>query len=78
MRRSRFLAIVCLAAAVHAANAGAQTTEVAPPLAPPGRLVDVGGWRLHINCSGVARPSQPTVILESGVGDFSATCRSSS
>jgi len=74
MRRLRLLAIVSLAAAVHAANAGAQTTEAAPPLAAPGRLVDVGGWRLHVNCTGVARPSQPTVILESGVGDFSPRC----
>jgi pimeloyl-ACP methyl ester carboxylesterase len=71
MRRARVLIIVSLAAAVHASGAGAQTAEVAPPLAAPGRLVDVGGWRLHINCTGVARPSQPTVILESGVGDFS-------
>jgi pimeloyl-ACP methyl ester carboxylesterase len=71
MRRARVLIIVSLAAAVHASGAGAQTAEVAPPLAAPGRLVDVGGWRLHINCTGVARPWQPTVILESGVGDFS-------
>ena len=42
-----------------------------PPLPPPGRLVDVGGWKLHLNCSGEARASQPTVVLESGVGDFS-------
>jgi len=41
------------------------------PYPPPGRLIDVGGWRLHINCTGEARASQPTVILESGIGDFS-------
>jgi pimeloyl-ACP methyl ester carboxylesterase len=34
-------------------------------------LIDIGGWRLHINCTGDARASQPTVILESGLGDFS-------
>jgi pimeloyl-ACP methyl ester carboxylesterase len=33
--------------------------------------VDVGGWRLHLNCTGDARPGQPTVILEAGAGDFS-------
>jgi len=43
----------------------------APPLPPPGRLIDVGGWRLHLNCTGKAVPSQPTVILEAGIGDFS-------
>ena len=39
-----------------------------PPFPPPGRLVDVGGWRLHINCTGTSRPDQPTVVLEAGNG----------
>lgn len=42
-----------------------------PPLAAPGRLVDVGGWKLHLHCTGTARPSQPTVVLEAGIGAFS-------
>lgn len=33
----------------------------------PGRLVDVGGYRLKINCVGTG---SPTVILESGLGDL--------
>ena len=41
------------------------------PFAPPGKLVDIGGWRLHLNCSGESKPQQPTVILEAGIGDFS-------
>lgn len=32
---------------------------------PPGKLVDIGGYRLHINCSG---EGSPTVILEAGMG----------
>ena len=36
-----------------------------------GGLVDLGGWRLHINCSGQVAASQPAVILEAGAGDFS-------
>jgi pimeloyl-ACP methyl ester carboxylesterase len=32
---------------------------------PPGRLVDVGGHRLHVWCTGTGSPS---VILESGLG----------
>ena len=36
-------------------------------------LVDVGGRRLYINCTGEAKPGVPTVILESGFGNFSAT-----
>src|SRR3954447_27034480 len=43
----------------------------APPFPPPGRLIDVGGWRLHLNCSGASKEGQPTVILELGLGDFS-------
>ena len=32
---------------------------------PPGRLVDVGGHKLHIWCTG---SGEPTVILENGLG----------
>ncbi len=46
-------------------------TSPAPPLPPPGRLVDVGGWRLHLHCTGPTTGDQPTVILEAGIGDFS-------
>jgi pimeloyl-ACP methyl ester carboxylesterase len=33
---------------------------------PPGIMVDVGGYRLHIFCEGAG---SPTVIMESGLGD---------
>jgi len=36
---------------------------------PPGRLVDVGGHRLHIWCTG---SGEPAVILETGLGGSSA------
>jgi pimeloyl-ACP methyl ester carboxylesterase len=42
-----------------------------PPHPPPGRLVDIGGWKVHLHCTGEANPPQPTVILEAGAGDFS-------
>lgn len=42
-----------------------------PPLPPPGRLIDLGGWRVHLHCTGEVRTSQPTVMLEAGSGDFS-------
>ena len=35
---------------------------------PPGQLVDVGGFRLHINCTGTG---SPTVVIEAGLGDWS-------
>jgi pimeloyl-ACP methyl ester carboxylesterase len=60
------IALACVAPAAHA-----QSDSTPPPYPAPGRLVDVGGWRLHLNCTGDARSSQPTVILEAGLGDFS-------
>ncbi len=42
-----------------------------PPMKPPGRLIDVGGWKLHLNCVGEGKANQPTVVLEAGAGDFS-------
>jgi pimeloyl-ACP methyl ester carboxylesterase len=36
--------------------------------APPGKLVDLGGHRLHVNCSGTGAT---IVVVENGLGDFS-------
>jgi pimeloyl-ACP methyl ester carboxylesterase len=33
--------------------------------APPGRMVDVGGYRMHLHCTG---QGSPTVVLEAGAG----------
>src|SRR6478672_8108762 len=35
----------------------------------PGQLVDVGGYRLHLHCTG---SGSPTVILQPGAGDMSS------
>src|SRR5262245_3259234 len=37
---------------------------------PPGQLVDVGGYRLHINCTGTG---SPTVVIDAGQGDWSTS-----
>jgi pimeloyl-ACP methyl ester carboxylesterase len=37
---------------------------------PTGQMVDVGGYRLHIHCTG---SGSPTVVIESGWGESSAT-----
>lgn len=66
----RFAPIVVVGLLSSATTAHAQDTSHAP-FPAPGRLIDVGGWKLHLNCSGAKRGSQPTVILESGIGDFS-------
>jgi len=73
MRRTRPCVAVTLllAAAIFVKRPAAQGPSPPPPFPPPGRLVDVGGWRLHVNCTGESAPGQPTVILEAGLGDFS-------
>lgn len=38
---------------------------------PPGAMVDVGGFKLHLNCTGESRNGEPTVILDAGSGSFS-------
>jgi pimeloyl-ACP methyl ester carboxylesterase len=38
---------------------------------PPGKLIDMGGYRLHLYCTGTSRPGSPTVILEAGLGGTS-------
>jgi pimeloyl-ACP methyl ester carboxylesterase len=39
-------------------------------LPAPGRLVDIGGYRIHLLCTGTASEGNPTVILSAGGGDF--------
>jgi pimeloyl-ACP methyl ester carboxylesterase len=59
--------VLCLTPA--AAPRGQQADA---PLPPPGRLVDLGGWRMHLHCTGERRAADPIVILEAGAGDTSA------
>jgi pimeloyl-ACP methyl ester carboxylesterase len=42
--------------------------ETPAPPAPNGRLVELGGHRLHVRCTG---SGHPTVVVENGLGDFS-------
>ncbi len=54
-----------LVGAVYETIAEAADAKAYPP---PGQLVDVGGHRLHIDCTGTG---SPTVIIEAGLGDWS-------
>jgi pimeloyl-ACP methyl ester carboxylesterase len=47
--------------------AGAAAEPVSAPK-PPGNLVDLGGHKVHVNCTG---KGGPTVVVENGLGDFS-------
>lgn len=40
---------------------------------PPGRLIDVGGFKLHLRCLGEHERGKPMVILESGHGLWSSS-----
>ena len=64
---------VILALIVGLAAAGASYEAIAAggdakAYPPPGRLVDVGGYRLHIQCVGTG---SPTVVLDAGLGGMS-------
>lgn len=62
----RILGITLLMLIPLASSLAQQPLAAAP--APPGTLVDIGGQRLHLNCTG---QGSPTVLLESGTGDIS-------
>jgi pimeloyl-ACP methyl ester carboxylesterase len=61
------LLILILAGGIYEPLAEAADAKAYPP---PGQMVDVGGYRLHINCTG---RGSPTVVIEAGWGDFSAS-----
>ena len=58
------LAVIVLGILAFAPSLYGQTT---PDYQPPGRMVDIGGRRMHIHCSG---SGSPTVLLEAGGGAF--------
>jgi hypothetical protein len=53
-----------LVALILGTEAIAQIDEVGPPL---GRLVDLGGRKLHLHCTG---NGSPTVVIEAGASSF--------
>ena len=59
------LLIAALAGVLYQRLASRGDLDATPP---PGRLVDVGGHRLHIWCSGSAAPGTPSVLFDSGLG----------
>ena len=61
------LLVLLLAGYIFEPLAEAADTKAYPP---PGQLVDVGGYRLHINCTGTG---SPTVVIEAGLGDWSTS-----
>jgi len=64
---SSFFAVMTAFSVGNQSPAGVQ--EKRPSTPPPlGEMVDIGGQRIHIRCTG---EGSPTVLLENGTGDFS-------
>jgi pimeloyl-ACP methyl ester carboxylesterase len=62
------LILIVAGSAIWQASASRAEQQQYPPL---GRLVDVGGFRMHIYCTGQRQAGQPTVILEGGAPEWS-------
>lgn len=58
---------LALIGAVYERMAEAADAKAYPP---PGQMVDVDGYRLHINCTGTG---SPTVVIVAGLGDWSTS-----
>src|ERR671920_305817 len=58
--------VLAIVGAIYQAIATMRAERAYPP---PGEMVDVGGYSLHINCAGQGRP---TVVLDAGSGEWSA------
>lgn len=65
--------LLCLFAGLTWTGGSKAKAELAAKYPPPGQMVDVGGYRLHIDCQGSSQPGAPTVVLESGAGEYSLT-----
>lgn len=59
------LVVFGLAGAIYESAAEASDQRAYPP---PGQMVDVGGYRLHLYCVGTG---SPTVVIDAGWGDWS-------
>ncbi|WP_052517910.1 alpha/beta hydrolase [Archangium violaceum] len=60
-----FAVLLVIGSVYQAVSAAADARD----FPPPGKMVDVGGHRLHLNCTGEGRP---TVVLESGASALSS------
>ena len=61
----------------------ASVAAAQPPYPPPGKLVDVGGYRVHLNCTGAGSPTVMIVgggfsfdwdLVQSQVAKFNRVC----
>jgi pimeloyl-ACP methyl ester carboxylesterase len=62
------LGLVVVVGLIGAAYESVAEAADARAYPPPGQMIDVGGYRLHINCVGTG---SPTVVIDAGWGDSS-------
>jgi pimeloyl-ACP methyl ester carboxylesterase len=67
VRSARLLSLLTMAC-LTSTMAAAQSSSSAPLPAAPGTMVDLGGYKLHLNCAG---EGTPTVIFEAAFGGSS-------
>jgi pimeloyl-ACP methyl ester carboxylesterase len=68
MKLHGFKATICLALSVQLVSAQSEVSNRSEEtIPPPGRLVDIGGRKLHLLCAG---KGTPTIILVAGGGAF--------
>lgn len=67
----RVLVTLVLLAVIGAAYQAIATARDERAFPPPGQLVDVGGYKLHLYCTGLEGSGNPTVILETLAGGLS-------
>ena len=63
-----FLALIVFLAGVCVMAGEKSKRDFAKNYPPIGQLVDIGGYRLHIFCTGQSEAGEPTVIIEAGSG----------
>jgi hypothetical protein len=61
------LLVLAVVGAIYQAIATARAEQAYPP---PGKMIDVGNHRMHINCVG---QGNPTVVLDTALGAMSAS-----
>jgi pimeloyl-ACP methyl ester carboxylesterase len=61
-----FIVLILLLAAIGATYESIESSRDRRMNPPPGQLVDIGGYKMHLDCTG---QGTPTVLLESGLGD---------
>lgn len=61
--------LVCVAICLPLAAGFSWAEESFYDIPAPGQRIDLGGYKLHLDCEG---SGSPTVILESGLGDWSS------